>query len=788
MTISLPSVPSGPATRIRTEMQATVSRWLDALRTGFWFLPMLMLAAAAGTALLMLHLDRNLDPGVKSAVDWAYSGGPAGARSLLSTIAGSMITAASVTFSLASVALSIASQQYGSRVLRNFMRDRITQVLLGTFVATFIYCVLVVRAIHGSDVSGGFVPAISVTFAILLALVSLILLIYFIHHVSSSIQASRIIRVIAEELEGAVPNLYPSQIGASPVESRSIDRFQGDEGTVAIALEVSGYLQTIDLDGLLEMACAKGLTFRLLVKPGDHLLAGSPVAEAWGSQKLDPQTMHRFLRAFYVDRERTPAQDIRYHFQQLTDVIVRALSPGINDPFTAINGIDELAAAMLLFTRRARVQEQRTDGTGNLRLIVPAPSAGELLKDTVGHIVIYAASDGFVMASLRRVLDTVAPQVSDPGDKAMISSLRNELDRRQRAESPHIEESPCPITARELSGKTAVVVLTAAALSIVLLTLWFGRILFLLAFAGVLLAVFLRSLTNFLKKRFHLADGLAVSITVVFLLGTAGLAIIFLGPNVEAQVKDLWQQLPGTLQQARTQLQQHWWGRRVLAQLPSASGLMSSGAQVARRSAEAVSGLLGIIGNAVVIAFIGLYLAISPDRYTHGATDLFPPPWRTAIWQTLNSAGNDLRKWLSGKLLLMVFVGVSTAAGLFVLHVPLVVPLALFAALLDFIPNIGPILSALPAVLLALTVGPYHALWVAGLYLAVQVVESYILQPFVQGKAVSLPPAVLISSQVLFGLLLGLPGVILATPLTVVFLVFVRRIYIGLILEPQPIE
>jgi uncharacterized membrane protein len=178
-------------------MHARLNRWLDALRTGFWFVPSLMLFLAAGLAVLLLYVDSHVDPGVKSSIPWAYSGGPEGARSLLSTIAGSMITAASVTFSLASVALSIASQQYGSRVLRNFMRDRITQVLLGTFVSTFIYSVLVVRSIRGSEYSG-FVPAISITVAIVLALISLVMLIYFVHHVSTSIQASHIVSVIAE--------------------------------------------------------------------------------------------------------------------------------------------------------------------------------------------------------------------------------------------------------------------------------------------------------------------------------------------------------------------------------------------------------------------------------------------------------------------------------------------------------------------------------------------------------------------------------------------------------------
>lgn len=393
---------------------------------------MLMLVGAACLALILLHVDRNLDPGTSSKLNWAYTGGAEGARSLLSTIAGSMITAASVTFSLASVALSIASQQYGSRVLRNFMRDRITQVLLGTFVATFIYCVLIVRAIRGSDVSGGFVPAIAVTCAIAFSLISLMLLIYFIHHVSASIQASHIIRVIAEDLEAAIPKLYPSEAG-NPVNSEECLESLSEGEQTFIALETSGYLQTIDLNTLLKVGCEQDLTFRLLVKPGDHLLAGDPVAEVWTAGELRREDRRAVLDAFYVGRERTPAQDIRYQFQQLTDVIVRALSPGINDPFTAINGIDELAAAMLLFARRARTVERLRGEDGRVRLIVPSADTAEILKNTVGHIAIYAAQDDYVSASLRRVLDVLSPFLKTQVDHALTNQLRDELQRSAHA-------------------------------------------------------------------------------------------------------------------------------------------------------------------------------------------------------------------------------------------------------------------------------------------------------------------------------------------------------------------
>jgi uncharacterized membrane protein len=414
------------------QMHARFDRWLDQLRTGFWFMPSMMLLLASALALVLLNVDQRFDPGIKSSIEWAYSGGPEGARSLLSTIAGSMITAASVTFSLASVALSIASQQYGSRVLRNFMRDRITQILLGTFVSTFIYSVLVVRAIRGSDVSGGFVPAISVTVAIALSLISLVLLVFFVHHVSTSIQASHIVLVIAQDLHDATLKLYPSKTGESGDEPPSLDDFH-ERASMSVALVDSGYLQSIDLDKLLAVATSKGVVIELTIKPGDHFVSGGEVARVWGAAFLPELELKHIIGAFLFGGERTPAQDIRYQFQQLTDVVVRALSPGINDPFTAINGIDELASGVSQLARRPRVAEKRHDETGALRLIVPRPQITEILEDTVGHIAIYAAADRFVMAGLHRVLDAVKPDLRGDRELSALTTLRGELGRRGEA-------------------------------------------------------------------------------------------------------------------------------------------------------------------------------------------------------------------------------------------------------------------------------------------------------------------------------------------------------------------
>lgn len=406
-------------------MRARLNLWMDQISSGFWFLPSLMLLLASGLALLLLHVDRTVDPGIEGSIPWAYTGGAEGARSLLSTIAGSMITAATVTFSLASVALSIASQQYGSRVLRNYMRDRITQVLLGTFISTFIYSVLVVRDIRGTD-EGGFVPAIAVTGAIALSLVSLILLIFFVHHISTSIKASHQLLVIAKDIRRATKHLYPASAAKSPVTSLPLP----SQRYMELNSDESGYLQSVDMDTLFEVARRESLVIRLCVKPGDHHIEGSTVAQVFGVNTLSNRSRDELLDAFIFGGERTPAQDIRYQFQQLTEIVIRALSPAINDPFTAVNGIDQLTTGLSLVARQPRAGHQKLDENGDLRVVAPVPEVSEMLEQTVGHIAIYASADRFVLKRLLRLVDVVQPDLRAAPELAVAAALREHLEEK----------------------------------------------------------------------------------------------------------------------------------------------------------------------------------------------------------------------------------------------------------------------------------------------------------------------------------------------------------------------
>jgi uncharacterized membrane protein len=408
-------------------MRARLSLWIDRLSTSFWVVPLLMVVLTPGLFVLLRFVDEWVDPGISATVSWAYSGGAVGARTLLTAIAGAMITAASITFSLASVALSIASQQYGSRVLRNYMRDRITQVLLGTFISTFIFSVLVVWTIRGADGPNGFVPAISVTVAIAMALVSLILLIFFVHHVSLSVQASHQLLVVARDLHSASERLYPRSQERQTNGSSTFDRSQP---ALDLLSDKYGYIQTIDLDSLLNLARDKDLIIELGLKPGDHCIAGFRVARVFGANQIGDDDRSAMLRAFVFGGERTPAQDIRYQFQQLAEIVIRSMSPAINDPFIAVTGIDQIATGIAGMARRPRVPEQMHDESGALRLIIPVPQISEILQNTVGHIAVYAAGDPFVMRRLQRVLDLVAPDVQQGSESSAVAALRIQFEKK----------------------------------------------------------------------------------------------------------------------------------------------------------------------------------------------------------------------------------------------------------------------------------------------------------------------------------------------------------------------
>jgi predicted PurR-regulated permease PerM len=299
----------------------------------------------------------------------------------------------------------------------------------------------------------------------------------------------------------------------------------------------------------------------------------------------------------------------------------------------------------------------------------------------------------------------------------------------------------------------------------------------LLAFAGTLIAVILRSLAELVAGHTRMGPRVALAAVVLTLLAALGLGGWALAGQVAEQTDQLVVTIPDTVRQSTDWLRQYSWGQWLLgqaqdpAQLLRPANLISNVRSIFSTTAGALAGL-------VIVLFLGLYLAIEPRLYLRGLLSLLPPARRDRGREVLDALGHTLQWWLLSKLFAMVVIGVLTTVGLWLLGMPLALALGLIAALLSFIPNLGPTLATVPAVLLALQDGPIRAAQVLALYLAIQAVESYVITPYIERKTVALPPALTLIVQVALGVLVGGLGLILAAPLVAVGMVLVRMIYI----------
>lgn len=329
-----------------------------------------------------------------------------------------------------------------------------------------------------------------------------------------------------------------------------------------------------------------------------------------------------------------------------------------------------------------------------------------------------------------------------------------------------------------LARRTAVVagVVTFAVLLAALL--WTATEVFLLIFAGILLACFLRGLGDLISRCTRLSPSWSLLIVVVGLLAVVGSAVWFFAPHAAAQVEDLSRGLRNSVTQLQVELRKYSWGQDLLEQAPGMMELAQRVNLVARVTGV-FSSTVSLLANFVLVAFIGLYLAVAPEVYTSGVVRLFSEGWQPRIARLLQTLGRTLRRWLAGRAFLMLVNGALTMLGLWLLGIPMPITLGVLAGLLNFVPNIGPIVAGVPAVLIGWTVGPLPTLYVFLLYLALQSADGYIFTPLVQQRTVALAPALTISAQLLFGVLAGGMGLLLATPLLAAAVVIVRQLYLG---------
>ena len=432
-------------------------QFIQAVRSGYWFIPSLMALLAIVLGAVMVWLDAVTGAGWLSGIGWYQSAKPEGAREVLSTIAGSMITVAGVVFSITVVAIAYAASQYGPRVLTNFMSDRGNQYTLGTFIATFVYCVVVLRTIRSGDDDGAFVPQMAVMVGLLLGLCSIGVLIYFIHHVPQSIHLNNVVAHIGHELLKSVDRRFPTLLGdpARPEEQAkdpstaavaALEAGAAEASVCRIEARETGYILAIDEEDLLEAARSSGLVVRLCCRPGEYVHKGRSLALAWPAAKADEDAANRLRDCYSVGNRRTPEGDLDFLVDELVEIAARALSSGVNDPYTAMTCIDWLGAGASELAQRRYPSPMRLDEDGVVRVVAPAEGFLEFIERGFGRMRQYAARD---MNAAVHMLATLGEVAGSCRTEDQLVTLRNEGDRLLSLASKDLHEASFAAVARE---------------------------------------------------------------------------------------------------------------------------------------------------------------------------------------------------------------------------------------------------------------------------------------------------------------------------------------------------
>ena len=386
--------------------------WLDRLRTSLWFVPSLIVLASVVLAYAALAIDNRLSvewwedaPGMATLFDVRIGG----AMATLQSIGGSIMTIAGVVFSITIAAMTLAAGQYTSRVLRNFIRDRGNQTVLGVFLGIFVYCLLVMRSLSGVS-ENSHAPPVAMLLSLVLAFLGIATLIYFIHHIAMSLQASRVVATIAESALPSVDRHFPNRL--EPPDESTIDHSSppGDHHTVLRSLR-SGYVTGIDFDDVLEIADKCDCLVRVRRGPGQFVTEGEVVAEIRSSQALDEKQLDDFRDEWSFSTQRTLENDPGYGLRQLVDVALKALSPAVNETTTADMCVNWIGVMLVRMSGR-RMPPRIRSSEKHIRVLTHALGMAEFIK--LGFDQIRQNSSGNVTI-LRRQLEVLLTLATGPG-------------------------------------------------------------------------------------------------------------------------------------------------------------------------------------------------------------------------------------------------------------------------------------------------------------------------------------------------------------------------------------
>ncbi len=409
-------------------MNANLIQFLRNVRSSYWFLPSAMTFGAIALSVLTLTIDESYSGPWAADSTWWYAARSAGARAMLSTIAGSMIGIAGVTFSMTLVSVSFAASNFGPRLIGNFMRDRGNQVVLGTFIATFVYSLLILRRVRaaGDDLSS-FVPQLSVLVALVLALMSVSVLIYFIHHVPETINVSRLTASIGRTLTREVANVFPSAMGEPGPELGSRSSGFDRANTESLRSPTNGYLQALNEDRLLEVASNHDIVVSLHLRPGEFAVEGDMLISACPRERWGEELAGELRGCFAFGSERTPAQDVLFLADQLVEILGRALSPGVNDPYTAIDCIHWMQSALSSSAARDAPAPERYDESGALRVIAPPLTFEGLVRRLCSRSIPYVAPDRNASLAFFEMLGAVGCRAKSKERREEVRALARQL-------------------------------------------------------------------------------------------------------------------------------------------------------------------------------------------------------------------------------------------------------------------------------------------------------------------------------------------------------------------------
>lgn len=412
---------------------ARLRQYWQLLQESLWFVPGLLVIASFGLAYGLVEFDNHTSWHGEKQFPLLFGTGADGARGMLAAIAGSMLTVATLAFSLTLSTIAQVGNQYSPRVLRNFMRDRINQVVMGYFVGVFAYCLIVLGTIRSAD-EGKFVPSTAVLVGLILALGGVAALIFFIHHIAESIQTGTLVQHIFYETDKAIDDLFPNHFGEpidDPQKAEAALHYTDEQlGWHAVESDQTGYLQLIDTEGLLRWAIRHRVVLRTEQEMGAFLGEGTKLfsvrsdMERPAAPKADwPNDLMNFVS---IGRHRNIEQDVAFGIQQLVDIVLKALSPGINDTTTAIMAIDYLGAIGERLARHEFPARLRSDGQ-HLRVLVRAASFDDYVRLSFDLPRINAKGNHAVFRRLIRALALVAAAINSKDRQPVLGEQANLL-------------------------------------------------------------------------------------------------------------------------------------------------------------------------------------------------------------------------------------------------------------------------------------------------------------------------------------------------------------------------